>query len=303
MAARSSWKGYLKVSLVSVPVKAYTATSSGGSPISLNQLHEKCNSRIKYQKTCPIHGEVSADEIVMGYEFAKDQYVVIDPDEIEKLRTEGDKSISVNAFIPSGAIDPVYHTGKTYYLVPDGPVGQKPYSLLRQSMAEGDVCAVAQVVISNKEQLVMLRPVENLLAMTVLEYDEQVKKPSSFADEVSDSDSSAEEVKLTKMLVDALTREEVDLSQFKDVYTEKLTKVIEAKVEGKELVTPPADEHPQIINLMDALKASVQQVKVPTKTAAAPTKPPRKMAASKTRRAKPAVPAQAAAAKRKRKTG
>src|SRR5262245_43595897 len=130
MAARSTWKGYLKVSLVSVPVKAYTATSSSGSPIALNQLHDKCHSRIKYQKTCPVHGEVSTDEIVMGYEFAKGQYVVVNPDEIEKLRTEGDKSISVNAFVPADAIDPVYNSGKTYYLVPDGPVGQKPFSLL-----------------------------------------------------------------------------------------------------------------------------------------------------------------------------
>ncbi len=305
MAARSTWKGYLKVSLVSVPVKAYTATSSSGSPIALNQLHDKCHSRIKYQKTCPVHGEVSADEIVMGYEFAKGQYVVVNPDEIEKLRTEGDKSIAVNAFVPADSIDPVYNSGKTYYLVPDGPVGQKPFSLLRQSMAEGGVCGVAQVVISNKEQIVMLRPVENLLAMTVLEYDAQVKKPSSFADEVSESESSTEEVQLTNMLVQALTKEEIDLSQFKDVYTEKLTKVIEAKVEGKELVTPPAEEHPQVINLMEALKASVQQVKVPTKAAAAEKKPARKMAASKTTRAKPAVeaPAQTTAAKRKRKSG
>jgi DNA end-binding protein Ku len=303
MAARSSWKGYLKLSLVSVPVKAYTATSSSGSPISLNQLHEKCNSRIKYQKTCPIHGEVSGDEIVMGYEFAKGQYVVINPDELDKLRTESDKSISVTAFVPADAIDPVYHSGRTYYLVPDGPVGQKPYALLRQSMADESVCAVAQVVISNREQLVMLRPMENLLAMTVLEYEAQVKKPSAFEDEVTETSATAEEVQLTKMLVQALTKESVDLSEYKDVYTEKLTQLIEAKVEGKELVTPPAEDQPQVINLMEALKASVKQVKVPVKESAAQKKPAKKMAASKTKKAATQAPAEEAAPKRKRKSG
>jgi DNA end-binding protein Ku len=304
MAARSSWKGYLKLSLVSVPVKAYTASSSGGSPIQLNQLHAECHSRIKYQKTCPIHGEVSSDQIVMGYEFAKGQYVVVDTEEINKLRTEGDKSINVTAFVPTDAIDPIYHSGRTYYLTPDGPVGQKPYALLRQSMADDDVCAIGQVVISNKEQLVLVRPIDNLLAMTVLTYEAEVKQPSAFEDELTDVAAEPEEVKLTKMLVQALTKPEIDLSQFKDVYNEKLTQLITSKVEGKELVSPPAEESPQVINLMEALKASVQQVKVPVKTAAAETKPARKLAASKTKRAVAAeTPPKTAAPKRKRKSG
>lgn len=303
MAARSSWKGYLKLSLVSVPVKAYSASSSGSSPVQLNQLHEECHSRIKYQKTCPIHGEVSTDQIVMGYEFAKGQYVIIDTDEINKLRSESDKSINVNAFVPEDAIDPIYHSGRTYYLTPDGPVGQKPYSLLRQTMADENVCAVAQVVISNKEQLVLLRPVENLLAMTVLAYDSEVKKPAAFEDEITEVNADEEELKLTRMLVEALTKPEIDLSQYKDVYTEKLTELITAKVEGKELVTPPAEDQPQVINLMEALKASVQQVQVPAK-AAAKAKPEKKLAPSKTKRAAAAgTPGKTAAPKRKRKSG
>src|SRR6516164_3017231 len=99
MAARSQWKGFLKISLVSVPVKAYTATTSAGGEIHLNQLHAECNSRIQYKKTCPIHGEVKQDQIVLGYEQAKGQYVVIDPDELEKLRTEDDKAIKIDSFI------------------------------------------------------------------------------------------------------------------------------------------------------------------------------------------------------------
>src|SRR6476619_5443830 len=113
---RSSWKGYLKLSLVSVPVKGYTANVASAE-IRLNQLHAECHSRIKYQKVCPIHGEVPADQIVSGYEFAKDQYVVVDADEIEKLRTPAEKSVNIQAFVPHDAIEPTYYTGRTYYLV------------------------------------------------------------------------------------------------------------------------------------------------------------------------------------------
>lgn len=296
MAARSSWKGYLKVSLVSVPVKAYTASSSSGSPISLNQLHEECHSRIKYQKVCPIHGEVKASEIVSGYEYSKGQYVIIDTDELDKLRTEGDKSISVDAFVPSDAIDPIYHSGKTYYLVPDGPVGQKPYALLRQGMEESGLQGVAQVVIGKKEQLVLIRPMENLIAMTVLDYESQVKKASAFEDEIVETEAADEEIQLTMTLLKGLERDELDLADYPDKYTQKLTQLIEAKVEGKELVTPPAEEEPEVINLMEALKASVQQVRPPEKKTAAAKKPAKKAAASKTKR-------QPAAAKRKKKSG
>ena len=279
MARYSSWKGYLKISLVSVPVKAYTATTTGGGTISLNQLHETCHSRIKYKKVCPIHGEVPNDEIVSGYEYTKGQYVVIDPDEIDKLRTESDKSLTVEGFISSDEVDPVYHSGKTYYLVPDGPVGQKPYQLLRQSMAEEGVHAVGRVVLSKREQIVIVRPLENLLAMTVLDYASSIKEPASFEDELVATDASKQEVELTRQLVTALMKEDFDLKEYHDTYTDKLTQLIEAKVEGKEIVAPPAAEEPEIINLMDALKQSVQQVKTP-----AVKKPERKMAESKTKR-------------------
>jgi DNA end-binding protein Ku len=279
MAARSSWKGYLKLSLVSVPVKAYTATSSASSPISLNQLHETCNSRIKYQKVCPIHGEVSQDEIVSGYEYSKGQYVVIDPAEIDKLRTENDKSVNVTAFVRDDAIDPIYLSGRTYYLVPDGPVGQKAYNLIRHAMAEEGLHAVAQVVLSNKEQVVLVRPMDGVLAMSVLEYKSQVKEPSSVEDEIVETELSKMEVDLTKQLIEGMFDEDFDLGQFHDVYTEKLTELIEAKVAGKELVSPPESQEPGVINLMDALKQSVQQVK-PPKRAAEGEKPAKKTAAS-----------------------
>jgi len=294
MAARSSWKGYLRLSLVSVPVKAYTATTTGGGEIHLNQIHADCHSRIKYQKTCPQHGEVSNDAIVSGYEFAKGQFVVIDPDELDKLRSESDKAIQIDAFIAPDALDPIYFNGRTYYLVPDGPVGQKPYVLLHEGMKELKRYAVAQVVLHGKEQVVLLRPVGKLIAMTMLDYESQIVKPATFEPEVPDQQLVPAELDLVKTLVQAQTPKHFDFAKYKDVYTEKLTKLIEAKVAGKEIVTPPAQEEAHVINLMEALKQSVAraQHEAPAEVGEA-GKPPKKMAKSASK--KPA-------AERKRKS-
>src|SRR5688572_4112881 len=157
MASRTVWKGFVQFSLVAVPVKAYTATASGGGRISLNQLHKDCHSRIQYKKSCPVHGDVPADQIVSGYEFAEDQYVVIEPDEIEKIRSAKEKSINIDGFIDADSVDPAYFSGKTWYLTPDGPIAQKPYALLRKVMSDSNRVAFAKVVVSGRSQLVMLR--------------------------------------------------------------------------------------------------------------------------------------------------
>lgn len=283
MPARSSWKGYLKVSLVSVPVKAYTSSASG-SEIHLNQLHQECHSRIRYRKVCPVHGEVPNDEIISGYEFAKDQYVVIDPDEIKQLRPGGDKSIDIDTFVATDQVDSIYYAGKTYYLVPEGPVAQKPFNLIRQSLEEEGLCAIGEVVMGRREQLVLIRPLERLLAMTVLQYQQQVKDPSAFNDEVAEMDSSAQEIKLTKQLMSGLQRKDWDLAEYSDHYNERLSELIQARVEGEELVTPPEVEEPQVINLMDALKASIEQIPVP-KSASKKSKPAKSSSAKPKRKA------------------
>ncbi|HVW02137.1 MAG TPA: Ku protein [Planctomycetaceae bacterium] len=293
MAPRSTWKGYLKLSLVSVPVKAYTASSASSVQIHLNQLHAECHSRINYKKTCPIHGEVSNDDIVSGYEFAKGQYVIVDVAELDKLRTENDKAINLGAFVKADQIDPAYHTGKTYYLLPDGPIGQKPYALIHQSMLDEGIHGVGQVVLSSREQLVLVRPIGKLLAMTSLAYDTEVKKPESFEDELVETSMVPQELDLTKQLMSAFLKEDFDLAAYKDVYTEKLTELIEAKVQGRELVAPAHGEEPHVINLMEALKASVAQAQggAVAEEEAAPAK--KKMAKSEAPRA---------AAKRKKKS-
>ena len=256
VAPRSNWKGFVQLSLVSVPVKAYTANATGGQ-IRLNQLHSACNSRIAYKKVCPEHGEVGSDQIIRGYEHAKGKYVVIDDDELDKLRTKSDRCVNIEGFVAPEQVDPIYHAGRTYYLLPDGAVGQKPYRLLVRGMEENGVNALAQVVIAQREQLVLLRPRDGILAMTLLNHQAKVKSADAYQDEVADAECSAEELQLASTLINASRIEELDYGKYTDRYVEKLSELIRLKVEGAEVVQTPDTEAPQIINLMEALKQSV----------------------------------------------
>lgn len=256
MAPRSSWKGYLKLSLITVPVKAYTANNTSET-LRLNQLHKDCHSRVKYQKVCPEHGELKQTEIVSGYEYAKDQYVVIKPDELNKLRPEADHAVRIDGFIGPDEVDPIHLAGKTYYLLPDGAAGGKAYALLHEGMVDADVVAIAQVVLSGREQLVLVRPKDRLLTMTVLNIAKKIKGMDEFLSELDEQETTKEELTLANTLIDASRIAEFDFSEYEDGYNEKLTELIQLKVDGKEVVQAPDHEEPKIINLMEALKASV----------------------------------------------
>jgi DNA end-binding protein Ku len=294
---RPTFKGFLRLSLVSVPVRGFTAAVSGRE-IRFNQLHKDCNQRIKYQKVCPEHGEVAQEDIVKGYEYTKDQYVLVDPEEIRKLQSESDKTVSIKGFVSAGSIDPNYFSGSAYFFQPDGPAGQKPYQLLREAMEREDLVAIGSVVMSNREQMVVVRPLERTLVMNVLQYHEKVRRAADFEDEVKDTKTTKEEEALTKTLVDASLIKDFDFSAFRDNYVDQMTKLIEAKVEGEEIVAAPEPEEPKIINLMEALKQSVESAK---SGGAAPKAATRKKGATKAK-AKLA-PSSGAASKRKRKAG
>jgi len=253
---RSSWKGYLKLSLVSVPVRGFSANVAA-SEIRLNQLHSECHSRIRYQKTCPIHGEVPKEEIVSGYEYAKGEYVIIEPEEIARLRGEKERAVTLDAVVSQHTIDPVYFTDKTYYLAPDGAVGQKPFALIQKCLADAELQAVGRVVLFGREELVLVRPAGHVLAMTALKFETEVAHAETLDEELDKTPLTRDELTLTKRLLEAFEKPKFSLADYKDHYVEELTKLIEAKVEGKELVTPPVAEVPRVINLMDALKKSV----------------------------------------------
>ncbi len=261
MAARASWKGFLRIRLVSIPVKAYTAAASGAK-IQLRQLHRECHSPVKYRKVCPLHGELDNGDLVSGYHYAKGRYVVIDSEELEQLRRQSDKVVEVEGFLPKDAVDPLYLCGKDYYLVPEGPVGQKAYALFREVMSERGHRALAKIVLTGREQIVLLRPLGRLLVMSLLSYAAEVKDPTAFEDEVEEGGISAPELELAEKLLDATTLAAFDPALYTNQYTERLTELIEAKVAGKEIVRAPAPEEPQVLALMEALKRSVKEAEV-----------------------------------------
>jgi len=277
MSMRHSWKGFLKLSLVTIPVKAYPVAASGGD-IHLHQLHAACKGRVKYKKTCPQHGELAQSDIVSGYEYAKDRYVVVDPDELDKLRTESDKAIQIDAFIAAGVLDPIYSNGRSYYLVPDGPVAQKGFAVLRRGMLEEKRQAIAEVVMHGKEHVVWLRPTDRVIVMSQLCYDSQVTKPAELTEEIAETETAAEEMSLLRTLMAARTPRKFDLGKYQDRYTTKLTQLIEAKVAGKEVVAAPANEPAPVINLVEALRRSLAEAK---KDVAGTSTAKRKTAASR----------------------
>lgn len=257
-SSRTSWKGFLKLSLISVPVKAFTANDTSGE-MHLNQLHKGCHSRIKYQKVCPEHGEVKSEQIVSGYEHQKDQYVVVEPEELDKLRTRADRAVNIDGFIPETAIDGMYYAGKAHYLVPDGVPGERPYALLHQGMVQNRVVAIAQVVIAGREQLVMVRPHGRLLVMTGLHYPQRVRRAAEFEPEVPEIDCKPQELALTNTLIAASTLADFRLERYSDQYVSKLQQLVALKVAGQEVVQAQDREEPKILNLMDALKQSVAE--------------------------------------------
>lgn len=257
--ARPSWRGYLRLSLVAVPVQAYPAAAPGKGEIHLNQLHNECHSRIRYKKFCPIHGEVSNDEIVSGYEYAKDQYVVLEPGEREAFRTKSERAMTIDRFVPLETIDPLFFSGRNYYLLPDGAAGEQPYRVLSQAMTDEGCCALGQVVFSGREEVALVRPRDKVLTMSLLNFVSQVRPLADFADEVSDRKAKADELKLARTLIQQTTADGADLEQYHDTYTQQFKEAIEAKVAGKEVVVAADEEEIPVVNLMDALRHSLKQ--------------------------------------------
>jgi DNA end-binding protein Ku len=288
MAVGSSFEGFLRFSLVVLPVRAYNATSqatSGG--MHFHQIHAKCGNRIKYEKVCPIHGPVPKDEIVSGYEYEKGEYITMKPEEITKAKSENTKAITIEHFVPPTALDPIYLAGRTFYLAPATPAGQAPYAVLARSMADLDRWGIARLVLAGHDETAVIRPIDRVLAMTTLHYGEEVKEPGAFGGNVPEIKVANEELELAKTLVNQSTTNKFDAFEFKDTYEERLEKLVEAKAHGKRIRVPGEAKEPVILNLMDALRKSLGQTKPEV---AGRGKPPRKHAASK----KPA---------RRRKTG
>lgn len=259
---RPVWSGYIRLSLVSVPVKAFSAEEPEERDLAFHQLHKKCHSRIRYKKVCPLHGEVTQQEIISAYEYGKGKYVELDDDDLDRGKKPRDRGMAIENFIAPSVIDPLMFEGKSYYLLPDGDSGEGPYALLRQAMQDEDRWALAQAVLWRKNRLILLRPVDKLLTMSLLHFAEQTRKPADFTDQLPKVKTNATELRLAKRLIADSTVDEVDWSDYTDDFRDRMKAIIDRKIEGEETIDLGEDEEPApTVNLMDALKKSLGEGK------------------------------------------
>ena len=266
MAARPTWKGYLKISLVNIPIKVFPATDAGAT-LSFNQLHGECQTRIQQKRWCPkCEREVPNTDLVKGFEFEKGRYVVIDEEDIEKVRVESTRVISLEKFTDDTAIDPIY-LERPYYLAPDGPVAREAFAVIREGM-QGKA-GIGKVALYGREYLVKVQPREQGLVMYTLRHAAEIRSMEAI-DELADMPTKVkpEEVKLAKQVMGTFEGT-VDLQEYRDDYQVGLREIIDAKIEGREVVVPEVEAPPKVVNLMEALRKSLDTISA-TKKAAAP---------------------------------
>ena len=265
MAARATWKGYLKVSLVNIPIKVFPATESSAT-ISFNQLHGECQTRIQQKRWCPhCNREVPNSEIVKGYEFEKGHYVVLSEEDFDKVRTESTRVINLVQFADESSIDPMY-VDRTYYLAPDGGVAGDAFAVMRDGMA-GKV-GVGKLALYGREYLVAVRPHGRGIVMHTLHHAAEIRSMDA-VDELASVPSSVkpDEIRLARQVIE-MFEAPLDLQDYKDEYREGLQAIIDAKIKGQEVVAPAAEEAPKVVNLMEALRKSLDSVNAKKKTPA-----------------------------------
>jgi DNA end-binding protein Ku len=250
---RPSWSGLLRLSLVALPVRAYPAVA-GKTVSHFHLLHAGCGQRLQYQKRCPKHGPVPSDQIAKGYPYARDRCVVVEPEELEKLRPAKDKALVLEQFVALREIDPVRFAGRSLYLWPDGAAAQPPYGVLVTALHKTGKAALGRVVWSSQRQLVLVRPCGRLLVVDVLHYPAQVRAAADA--ELPQAQPHAAELDLACQLI-ALAGGPLDWSRYRDTSAEELAALVQAKIDQQ----PPATsaDDPALGQLLEALKRSVAQ--------------------------------------------
>ena len=256
---RAIWRGAVSFGLVSVPVKLYTATES--HDISFRQVHAKDGGRIKYQRVCSIDGEeVAYADIAKGYETEDGQMVVLDDDDFAELPASSSREISVEKFVPSDQIDPMW-LEKSYYLEPD-KTAAKPYALLREALKEADRVAVVTVSIRTRMTTAVLRVRDDVIVMQTMLWPDEVRKPDFAGLDATEHAAKPQELKMAKLLVDTLAGD-YDADDYEDDYAKALEALVTAKLEGGEVKTPeqPKKTSGEVVDLLAALQRSVDAAK------------------------------------------
>lgn len=277
MAPRAYWKGYLKLALVSCPVKLYSATTTANK-VAFNQLHKDTLNRVQMKYHDPELGEIERADLVKGYQFEKDRYVIIEKEELDAIQIESNKTIDIEGFVDASDIDDLY-LDSPYFLGPDGPVAEETYAVIKEALARTDKVGIARVVLSGRERLIALKPYGDGMCMTTLRTAKEVRDASHYFEDL-DVDMNDELLQMAEMIINQKVME-FDSSTFVDRYEEALLELVKAKIDGKEPVISKAPEQGKVVNLMDALKASIEEDRAPA-AASKPKKTTKKTTANKT---------------------
>jgi DNA end-binding protein Ku len=283
MAARATWKGFLKISLVNIPVRVFPATDAAAT-IGFNQLHAECQTRIQQKRWCPrCNREVPMSEIARGYEFEKGRYAIVTEDDISKVRPVSTRVIDLVQFTEAAAIDPIY-VERPYYLAPDGPMAVEAFAVMREGMK--GKAGIGKLALYGREYLVAVQPREKGLVMYTMRHAREVRGMEHIEelDQVP-TKVRPEEMKLAKAVIENFEGE-LNLSEYRDEYQEQLQRIIDAKIAGEEVVATAEETPPKVVNLMDALRQSLDRVSAGKKKAAKVETPRREKSAPARRRAR-----------------
>jgi len=265
MAGRAYWKGYLKLSLVSCPVKLYSATSSTAGKISFNMLHKDTLNRVQQKYHDPELGEIDRADLVKGYQFEKDRYVVVTNEELEAVEIPSSKTIDIDGFVDAGDVDSIF-LDSTYYLAPDGPIAEETFSVILEAMKRVNKVAIARIVLSGRERLVTIQPITDGFRLHTLRSAKEVREPSSALDKLNAKLSDD----MLAMAAQIIAQKETTFAPeaFEDRYEEALMELVKAKISGGQPIVTKAPERGNVVNLMDALRRSIDEERWPREAGA-----------------------------------
>jgi len=275
MAPRASWKGHLRLSLVSCAVKMYPATSSSDR-ISFNQLHKDTHNRINMKPVDPELGLVERSDLIKGYEYEPKQYVIIDETDLEAVRIESNHTLNIEAFVNEDEIDVLYQDAP-YYLAPDGAMAEETFIVLREAMRRSGKVAIARLVLSSRERVVTIGARENGMFITTLRNPNEVRGTAEYFGNIPQGNPDAEMLELAEKLIEQKVTA-FDAKDYEDRYEIAMMAMIKEKLKGHKPIVAAAPERGNVINLMDALKASLGEAKPAAKSRAKATAPAKESA-------------------------
>jgi DNA end-binding protein Ku len=256
MAPRTTWKGHLKLSLVSCPVRLYNAVSRS-ERVSFHLLHKDTHNRIQMFPHDPELGKVDRSDLVKGYEYEKDQYVVLSDEDFDKVQIESSKAVVIEKFVDEKDVDPIF-LESPYYMAPDGPVAEETFRVLHEAIRQKKKVALSRIVLSNRERLIALGVRDKGFVVMTLRAANEVRDDAPYFEDIGEDEPDQEMLELAEALIDKKSGK-FDPSEFKDNYQEALLELVKAKIKGQEPVIAKAPERGKVVNLMDALKRSLDE--------------------------------------------